>query len=121
MAIFGRFFMKNGNFWCIHMLQIVFLSSIYASPTCFFASSTLKIGGGVFSCLSQAENSIFDQKTAFFGRFFMEKWQFVVHTDAVNCVSVISMSLQSAFFASSTLGTGEGVFNCLSEAKKITI
>ena len=67
------------------------------TTTCFFASSTLKLGGGgSFNCLYKAKKSIFDKKRPFLAGFH-EKWHILVRTDAVNCVCVICVSLQSAF------------------------
>ena len=47
-AILGRFFMKNV---CCKLC----FRDLCLSRTCFFASNTLKIGRGVFNCLSEAE------------------------------------------------------------------
>ena len=61
-------------------------------PTiCFFASSALKIG-------ESPKIPTFDQKMAIVGRFFHEKWQILVHTEAVNCVCVTCMHQNLLFF-----------------------
>ena len=47
---------------------------LYVTTTCFFASSTLKIGGGggSFNCLYKAKKSIFDKKNGHFWPVFMK-------------------------------------------------
>ena len=42
----------------------------------FFASSTLKMGGGLCNCLSEAKILNFDQETAIFGSFSMKNSKF---------------------------------------------
>ena len=80
--------------------------------TCFFASSTLEMGGGVFKCLSEAKKLNFRPKTAILGRFFMK------NVCCKLCFRDLFLS-RTCFFASNTLKIGRGVFNCLSEAEKL--
>ena len=55
-SFFLRFFMKNGKFWYIRMLQIVFSCSVSAYILLFCIQHPQNRGGRVFNCLSGAKN-----------------------------------------------------------------
>ena len=88
--------MKMANFGAYTCCKL-FFRDIYASTTCSFVSSTLQMERGVFNCLSEAERTqFFYRKTVIFFRFFIKKRQNLVHTDAVNCVSLLCVYLHPA-------------------------
>ena len=63
------------------------LGDLCPPTTCFFASSTLKIGVGRSSTAwLRPKNTFFTKKRPFFAIFFHEKWQILVQMHAVNCV-----------------------------------
>ena len=87
------------------------------STSCFFASSTLKTGGGVFNCLSGAENLKF---LTSFGRFFMKNGTFwyiqmlqIVFSSSV-CPYNLLLQIQHP-------QKGWGIFECLSCAEKLNL
>ena len=72
-ATFGQFFMKNGKFWYIQMLQIVFSSSVCPNNLLFCIQHPQNGRGGLRMLVWRRKNSIFDQKTAILGRFFFHE------------------------------------------------
>ena len=59
---------------------------LYASKTCFPASSTLNIGGGASTVFLKPKNSIFDKKTAIFADFYMKNGK-------CSCIRMLKMLL----------------------------
>ena len=114
----ANFSLKMANFATYQCCKWIF-RDLCASLTCFFLSSTPEIGAGVLQLLVLSKKTQFlTKKRPFLAVFFQEKWQFFVHTHAVNCVFVICVPLKPLFRIQHPQNRG-GVFNCLSEAKKL--
>ena len=80
----AEFFMKNGRFWYIQMLQIVFQSSVFPYNLLFPIQHPQK-RGGVFECLSGAGKLNLSPKNGHSWPFFFMK------NDKCWCIRMLSI------------------------------
>ena len=119
MSIFGRFFLNNGDFWCLRMLYIVVSSSLCPYSLLFRIQHPQNRGPGSSIACLKPKKSIMDHKVAIFCQFFMKNGTFwyirmlqIVFSSSVSAYNLL-LCIQYL-----NIGGGGAFLECLSDTEK---